>query len=48
MQRSNQLSVEIRITENAKARESINVNKDGRIGLVKDHGGHLVNQSCLL
>jgi len=27
--------------------KNININKDGHIGLVKDHGGHLVNQTCL-
>jgi len=42
----NQFSVEIRISKNAIEKELINVNEDRHCvtQLVKDHGGHLVNQ----
>jgi len=51
IQKSNQLSVEIRIIGNTMARNIIKVKKRSllcHIGLVKDHGGHLVNQCRLL
>jgi len=52
MQKHNQLSVEIRINENILAKELINIYKQRlslcHIGLVKEQGGHIFNQPCLL
>jgi len=42
MRRSNQFFVESKINVNTMARELTNVEKDCHIGLVRDHGGHLV------
>jgi len=47
--KNRQLSVEIKINGNTMVRELIKVNEDCHCvtGLVKDRGGHLVNQPCL-